>query len=142
MNKIKSTLIILSVSCALMAQDKITPTIGMTWDYDVANDNGGDIMPDQRIGIRVTDKKRTYGFDTNGDDHRTILGYSFAQIGIGVTPGADDTNDTWLTLGASYNFFKGVNTELEFVHFPATEDENGAAIDAKSMVRLSLVLGF
>ena len=135
----KLTLAVLTLSCALFAQDKITPTVGMAWDYDLADDSQT-ITPDQRIGIRVGDsKKRFYGFDTNGTDHRTILGYSFAMIGIGVTEGADDTNDTWITLGATYSLIKGVNTELEFVHYPKDDAED---FDSKSNLRLSLVLTF
>ena len=135
----KLILAVLTLSCALFAQDKITPTVGMAWDYDLATDSE-DITADQRIGIRVGDsKKRFYGFDTNGTDHRTILGYSFAMIGIGVTEGADDTNDTWITLGATYSMMKGLNTELEYVHYP--KDDAGDH-EEKRFLRLSLVLTF
>ena len=136
MKLLKTVIFVFMVCGFCFAQGKVSPVIAMAWDWDnVANTT----TAGERIGVQASiDGNRWYGFDTNGSDHRTFFVWNYAKIGIGIgDTGTDGINETIYTIGATYNMFGGVRTELEYV------GNSGDAVDIQNpLMRLSLVATF
>ena len=127
--KLLKAVTFMCVVCGIaFAQVKVSPVISMTWDLTAEATTAG-----QRIGVQSSlSGDRYYGIDTNGSDHRTYLGWKFAKLGIGIS--GTGNNNTYYSIGATYNAIGGLNTDLEYmIH-------TNSALE--SYIRLSLVATF
>ena len=64
------------------------------------------------IGLKFDlGNSRYTGFDTDGDDHRVYVGWSFGKIGIGH----DKADKMQFTVGASYEVIDNIGLDLDYV---------------------------
>ena len=110
-------LIVLAVSLTAFAFPKdVTPVFSVRYDTidDVVTVSDG-------IGLQMDIGGNKFtGFDTDGEDYRIYVGWSFGKIGFGSNA---DGNEEF-TVGATYGVLDNLSLDLDYVMGTDTGDAN------------------
>ena len=99
------------ISQILIAQNGLSPVLGMRFDINAMN------TIKQVIGVQINfDGDKYSGFDTDGEYSRIFMGWSYAKLGIGSTTAAGGTASAVVTVGGTYNISGALNTDVEYVY--------------------------
>jgi len=101
------------ISQIVIAQNALSPVLGMRFDINDMN------TVKQVLGIQINfDGGKYSGFDTDGENSRIFMGWSYAKLGIGSATDEDGTTSAVVTVGGTYNISGALNTDVEYVYSP------------------------
>ena len=73
------------------------------------------------VGLQLNvDGSKFTGFDTDGDDYRIFIGWSFGKVGFGANADGDEE----FTIGATYGVLDNLSLDLDYVMGTDTGDAN------------------